>query len=379
MVVKIHKIQTILQIGIFIMCFKTAFSQSAILPYSDQMDNILTIIAVSCLLCSVLCEKYTMKRLLLYGVITFVSIYSVLQTGNFGLLTTVIICLAICEADINKILKSVFDYQVFFLVVHTCIVLIFFLVSNISLSMYIDGVKRYNFGFRHPNTFSIYLFNLLILWIWIKYEKIKLMHIAIFFSISMLAFFFTKTRTSFINAIIFCILLLLSKSKYSFKKLINIIAKYLVPICAGLTLWCAYLYIYGTPIAIFINELLSNRIKLGAYAMSHFGFSFWGQDITKYSVIWDFKWRLNAITFDNLYTFLAVNQGFVWIVVLSVLFYLLARKNDLKINIFIIVWALYGITEVHGLNGFKCFPIFLLVLLFKRNKFVSQRKECKKL
>lgn len=36
---------------------------------------------------------------------------------------------------------------------------------------------------------------------------------------------------------------------------------------------------------------------------------------------------MNAFTFDNLYTFLAVNLGTVWIIILSLAFYKLAQKN----------------------------------------------------
>lgn len=371
-VLRIPKVLTNLHWGILIMCFKTAFLHSAIIPYTDVMDNILTFASVAFLVVSILQEKYSLKILILYGLVSLVSLFSVIQTGNYGFLITIIMCLAIREKELDKILAFTFKYQLFFFVVHTITSLILAGLGKNTLVMNISGVERYCFGFRHPNTFSIYLFNLLILWTWINYEKIKVNHIIKIFFIAIVAMSFAKTRTSFVTTILFCILILVSKSKHSYKNALNIIAKFIVPVCAVLTLLLVNLYMLGNEIAIIVDTLLSSRIKLGAYGVSHYGFSFLGQDITKYNVIWDSVWKLNGFTFDNLYTYLSVNQGIVWNVLLSILFYLLAKKKNLKINVFIIIWALYGITEVHGINGFNCFPIFLVVLLFKHNKPVAE-------
>ena len=60
-----------------------------------------------------------------------------------------------------------------------------------------------------------------------------------------------------------------------------------------------------------------------------------------------------------------VNQGVIWLILLAFIFYKLAKLNSGKVNIFLIVWALYGVTEVHGLNGFLCMPIFLSAFVFK--------------
>lgn len=184
---------------------------------------------------------------------------------------------------------------------------------------------------------------------------------------------FAKTRTSFIASVIFCILLVISKSKHSYKKILNLVAQFIVPIFAGLTLLCVNLYMLDNQIAVTVNKLLSDRIKLGAYGVSHYGFSFLGQNVEKENIVWEAEWGFNGFTFDNVYTYIAVNQGIIWILVLTVLFYLLAKKKNLKISVFVIVWALYGVTEVHGLNGFYCFPIFLVVLLFRRGVSVKER------
>lgn len=378
-VLKIKKNYTILQIGILIMCFKTAFRHSAIIPYTDFVDNILTLIAVLCLCTAILRKRYTVKILCLYGCITLLSLLSVMQTKNYGFLITIIVCLAMREENLNEFLASVFKYESFFLIVHTGLAILLALFGSTSLYMNISGSRRYCFGFKHPNFFSVYFFNLLILWTWINYDRVKLKQILMMFAVASVMMVLTRTRTSFITTTVFCILLMIAKSNSPYKKYLTPIAEFIVPLSAVFTLVCAKLYLMGNSIVALLDLLLSKRIMLNAYSISTYGFSFFGQKIDTYNVDWNSGWHLTQFTFDNLYAFLAVHQGFVWIVILSVLFYLLAKKKNLKINIFIISWALYGITETQGVNGFVCFPIFLIVLLFSQNKMTIQGDKYTKL
>lgn len=367
-IIRVSRVKTFLQWGILLMCLKTSFSMSAIVPYSDLADNILTALATICLVAAIVQKGYSINTLLTYLVLSLLSLFSVIQTGNYGFLVTIIVCLAAREKELDKILRFIYQFELAFLVVHTIAAAFLDLVGVHALEMNIYGVIRYSFGFAHPNTFSIYLFNVLLLWSWLNYEKISGRHIVIIFLIAVVAAIFTKTRTSFLTSILFCLLVLVSKSKYSIKKGLNGIAKFIFPLCAASTLAAVHLYLANNALILLLNALLSSRIKLGAYALSHFGYSVLGQDISRYEVVWDTEWRLNGFTFDNLYTFLAFNQGIVWILLLSLAFYLLAKKNNLKTSVFIIIWTLYGITEVHGLNGFRCFPIFLIVSLLEHGK-----------
>lgn len=370
---KIPKVQTVFQFGILILCLKTAFSQSQIMPYTDAEDNFFTAVSVMCMVVSILLEGYSIKTLFLYAGITMVSLFSVLQTGNYGFLITVIVCLAIRGKSMDKVLNFVYKYQLCFFVIHTCAALLLSALGKLSLVMTIAGKERYCFGFKHPNLVSLYLFNLLILWAWLNYDKIKRKHICGIFVIAVIVLLFTRTRTSFLTVCVFCALLWISPNKHPIKEILNWVMGAIVPLCAGATLWCVNRFMAGDKLALLVDKLLSTRIKLGAYGVSHFGYSMFGQNISNYHVQWEPAWGLTDFTFDNMYTYLAVNQGFVWIVILSVLFYLLAKRKDPKVNVFAIVWALYGMTEVHGLNGFCCFPIFLIALLFEDRKSISMR------
>ena len=80
-------------------------------------------------------------------------------------------------------------------------------------------------------------------------------------------------------------------------------------------------------------------------------------------IAWTPEWQLNYFTLDCTYTSLWVNIGWMWIIILMVCFLMLAKRKEIKISLFIIMWALYAISEVHGLDAYLCFPILMVVLL----------------
>lgn len=115
-----------------------------------------------------------------------------------------------------------------------------------------------------------------------------------------------------------------------------------------------------------IDNLLSGRVILGTYAYDTWGLSMFGQNID-YSTPTNLVYNIAGFTFDNVYTYLMMQLGFIYIVIISVLFAILARRSNNKVNIFIILWGLYGIIETHVMNAFNCFPIILISLLQNYN------------
>lgn len=381
---KIHlpKIDKLLQFGILVMVIKVSFGMSTVFYYTETIDNVLTVLSVLAFMILILKQNYSFAILIGYLTIGLVGLYSVIQTGNYGYLITIITCLAIRKTNISKIIKHIFTYEVIFFFFNVLWSLVSYVFFQSSLSILIEGVTRYSFGFSHPNTFSIYLFNLILMWVWLNYYRIDIKKIVVIFSISFVAFFFTKSRTGFIDILILCFLLLCRNiTVINIKRIFTAVAKYITPLLAVVIIIMVTMYTSNNVIIIAIDQLLSGRIKLGAYGYVHYGITLLGQNLTDKTVIWDSIWRLSGHTFDCIYSFMIVNQGIIWLFIICVMFYLLAKKESFRINLCIICWALYGVTEVHGLNGYLCFPILLFTLLFSKYDengelhHISKRKE----
>lgn len=251
----------------------------------------------------------------------------------------------------------------------------YFLLGE-SLTIEISGVNRYHFGMGHPNRFSMYLFNLMLLWVYLNFRRLNNKNIFGFLLIGMISFVLTRTRTNLIEIIIIAGLLLMwinIQTKTRLKSFLKKVAMYIVPVSAILTMLCVYWYSSGNYIVKAIDLLLSSRIRLGAYAFNKYGLTLLGQPIS-YDVAYDDSWRLNTFTFDNTFTFLCISQGVIWLAIISILFYKLAKNETTRIHFTIIAWTLYGITEVHGLNAYMFFPVILVTLLFGGQNYLDEEQ-----
>lgn len=366
--IKIYKIDNKIKIAMAMLVIKTFLSFTTIFTYSDLADSGLAFFASLLFVLSIIEKKYSKKTLLMYGVIGILGLYSSIQVGNVGFLVTIISCFAIREENIDDIIKYLYQLESFLLVATMVSALIMALIGMQSIATVISGELRYNFGFTHPNTFSMMLFNVILLWVYIHYEKINKKCIGLIFGVSVVAYWFTKTRTFLLDIICLIIMLLLTEGRGKKHNIISIIARFITPVLAGATYGLAFLYVSGNSIAIMVDNFLSYRIRLVAYGLMHYGISVFGQNLSNINVIYDQYWGLNSFTFDNIYAYFLTNIGIIWLVTVCVCFYFLAKKENIKVAIFIIVWALYGMTEVHGISCYECFPILMCTMLLKEQK-----------
>ena len=367
------KPKTLLYWGFLLMIFKTFLSDTIIIPYSPLMDNILSYFTAGILAIYILLKRYSVKILLAYMLITLIVLYSTIVSGQYGFLISIIAILALRDADITAAVKFIYNWELllFISIIILSIFCGFFSDDYIYGNYY--GQIRFHFGFAHPNMLSIYLFNLIIMWIWLNFENMKLIHVGAIVCIEIVSYIFTKTRTSLLD-VLFLLVFILFIKRFPGRKIEKIFAGVLIPFLSLLFYLTSSFYTSGNVFLIFLDNVLSGRIRLGSYAFEHFGLTFLGQNIEGIQVVWDPIWRLNGFTFDCTYTYLMMNMGILWLIIISIGFIFLAKKGSDKILVMIIAWGLYAITEVHGINGFKCFPILLLAYAF----FSKHMKEVKK-
>ena len=166
------------------------------------------------------------------------------------------------------------------------------------------------------------------MWCWINYKKIRVKNIIIIYVLSLAVFYFTFSRTLLIAATILCGLLSVAYiSKRGF--VIELVGKYSTLLMAIIMLFLCFTYKSGNPVNIVLDALLSGRIKLGAYAYNQAGITWFGQPIIQ-DVQWDSYWGLNSHTYDCVYTVLAMQYGLIWLVVLCLGFYKIAKKGALQ-------------------------------------------------
>lgn len=357
--------------AMLIMIVKTILSLSVVIPYNDYIDLTLTVVAVALFIIDILSQGYTVKTLLLCGVVVLVALYSCVTIGNSALLVTMITCLAIRNRDIDREVELIYRYELLFFILHTILAILMWMIGNSEI--YVVGAAgiRFHLGFGNRNRLAIYLFNLVIMWIYLHFDNIKWKNILVILLLGGGVYALTATRTNFVEIAITVILLSLFKVLPKMtKNIVSTLCKFLFPMLFVITIILVQAYSKQNPIAMAIDTLLSSRIRLGAYAYIRDGFTLFGQRVS-YTAVWDEVYRLSTFTFDNIYTYFAMNQGIIWMILLSICFFLMSSSDDDKGKFAIIVWMLYGMTEVHGLNCYMCFPLLIVTQLLKNEKWRS--------
>lgn len=365
---KLHipKINDFFSLGLLFMIIKILASDSNFLPYNGVIDTALSCIATIFLFMSVIIEHLTIGETIAYICIVGLGLFTSVRIGNLGLLLSIIACLSARKQPFDKTIELVFYYELIWIAVHTVMAVI---LSGFGVSMFtsVSGEMKCNFGFGHPNSFSCLIVNLVLMWIWLYYEKITLKHAVIASLIICFFYLFTGTRTALYIVIVLVVLIILCKY---FKLKLSWVSGLIVPVLALIVFISISLYHPSNIAMEVINKFLSERIKLGAYWLNATGVTLFGRNLTGMVAEWDEIWRLSGqVTMDNIYSCLIINIGIFWLALIAVSFFVLSRKKNEKINIFIIVWALYGVCEVHGINPFMLFPLFLISLVFNNNQY----------
>ena len=368
-----------LNLIVFLLCLKD-FLVLVIGGFSASIANTIFAITILLLVIARFLKKYkyisayklvglcTLSALVIISSIKIESVAGVLPFLLFFILD---------EGKVDDAIRYMFYSELFLMVLLIPITMAKYFSGY---SIYINGgindffSKRYRFAFLHPNVLGGYAFNLIILWGWLNYKRIKKIHLLIISLVNIAILVIVGSKTAFFDIFIFVILILLFGNRKKNSKILNCIAGFIFPFLFIFTYFLLKGYLTGNAVSLFFNTLLSNRIHIGAYSLLKYGVSLWGQyielgirDHSNKNLI------IDSLTFDNLYSYLLINIGIMFAVLISALVFVLVKKGNNKISIFIIVWALYGVSEIQGLYMLRCFPLLLLAFLIRPQK----RKLCR--
>ncbi len=364
---------SVLDIATYSMVVKTFLSLSVAIPSNDIIDSILTVIFILTVIYSILRKNYKQKELIVIFGISLVLLYTSLTNKYYDPLISFLFIIAIKNSDINSIIKKIYKCNLYMLALHSIFTVVGLISGRIVLINFIRGVYRVNLGFVHPNSFGAFCFVMISMNLWINYEVLNRKKYLFSIFIAVVCFFLSQSRTAFFLSIICIILVMLSKRNALLIKCVNLAAKILFPLSALFVYVLVRLYEKGSEIAILFDNFLTGRINLGAFALNRVGFTYLGRFIDFYGRLASYQadYTLNTFTFDCIYTFMFCSMGLIYVVIFSLLFYLLAKRKNVLINIYLILWILYGITEVTCLNGFNFFPFFLLVVLINKKSYIT--------
>lgn len=341
---------------------------SDIFPFSVGTEKVLKLIYVLTIAVVFLLQDYSPKLYLAYGLLGAACVLTRLGSGLMFWVYSVITILALRQEDIS----DVFRFLRWCLTISLLILALAFAVKYFQGQrqfIEIDNVgrRRVRLAFVHANTLAIYILNLILLWIWEKYDSIGPKAIASLLLISLAVYLLTDCRTAFLCEMLLCLMIVLAKYGGKAAELLHFGARWAVPAAAIFMLACSMMWLAPNrgPFLEKANHLLSGRVYLSAYAVKHFGFTLFGQSMPLDPVTVSPEWPTPFIALDCVYSVFCCCIGAIWLILICVSFYKLAKLRDLRISIFLILWAFYGASETLTLYVILFSPLLLVSILFR--------------
>lgn len=341
---------------------------SDVFPFGVGTEKVLKLLYVLAIAVVFLLQDYSPKMYLAYGLLGAACVLTRLGSGLMFWVYSVITILALRQEDIS----DVFRFLRWCLTISLLILALAFAVKYFQGQrqfVEIDNVgrRRIRLGFLHANSLSTYFFNLMLLWVWEKYESIGPRAIGGLLLTTVAMYLLTDSRTAFLCEMLLCLMIVLAKYGGKAAGLLHFGARWAAPAAAVFMLVCSVMWLAPTrsPFVVKVNRLLSGRVYLSAYAVKHFGFTLFGQSMPLDPVTVSPEWPIPFFTLDCAYSFFCCCIGAIWLILICVSFYKLAKLRNPRISIFLILWALYSVSE--SLTLYVCFfsPLLLVSILFR--------------
>lgn len=351
-----------------VLIVKVMATSSKIIPWNALLDSLSIVFALSVMMLKLLRHTFRLKTFLALSAVSLMVLYTCVSIGQYDLLVSLVaICLVIDE-DLKSYITLMLKVQVAILLFHVAIAGLMSL-TGLSTNFWLWTNDRYRFkgGFNHPNTISSYILSCIMMFSWLRFRRITANEFGWLVCVVVISFLLTKTRTALLlNIALLFILFYAQRGNRLVIKCVDFITPLLFPIISLMTYWVQTHYYSGGSIITILDKLLTGRVKYAAYAYLRSGTT-WLPRYLDYvetrKVMWTPEWNLNTFTFDCLYSYLFIQQGMIWIGIITVIIFFLCRKIDFRNKLFLLIWIINGLVEVHGLNCFKFFPILLLSML----------------
>ena len=273
------------------------------------------------------------------------------MTGNKSMLIYWVFIIAAHDIELKKIVKSA-------IVVHLFCMLVIIgssVFGVIEDRIYMEGGyrERASLGYQYTTAVSNYFFHIILMYIYLKGEKISWESIGVLGLVNLLLFKMTDTRSAFILG---CLALGGTLLLKTFKRLrINnsvykIGAILSLPILSGIMIYLSLCLKSQINWIINLNSIINGRLELGYSAYKTYGLHLLGQRIQWIGGIKKFSDTQGAYNYvDSSYVQILLNYGVLFFLIICFLFIIFAlkagRRNDIYLMFVLILIALHSVLD----------------------------------
>lgn len=349
-----------------------SFAKGIGLDNNDLFFNTLTVFSVILLFIHIFNEKYSVREILFIAIFTILGIVILIASKKTTILISIVSIILAKNINYEKLFKAVFVVRLlgFISVISLSLMGLVENVKSYRLLETGDIITRYSLGFQHANITYLNFLVLVILYIYINYEKLRGRQYIFILILSWILYAVTDSRTGFLVLLITILINILSKKK----KLINnfFVRKgiILMPIiCSFFILSTSIFYSTSNKLLYELNSVLTGRLELSSRFLKMYNIKLFGQTIIEGSNV-----NGSYLRIDSGYISLLLGYGFIIFIIfiiaqISILKRYINSGNNREIAL-IISFLIYGITEVYIYNIFiNISLIFLSDLLYKKESY----------
>lgn len=317
-------------------------------------------------------KEYDKKELVFIGAITILLLLSAKIIGNKAMFIYWVFIIAAHNIELEKIVKAT-------IIVHLCcmfIIIASYIGGVVENRIYIQegGRSRASLGYQYTTDSSNYFFHIILMYIYIKKEKISWESIGTLMLCNLLLFELTDTKNAFILG---TFVLIIAGVMKIFKCLRNnnIVYKagaiFAMPLASGTIIYLSFLFNEQVRWMKELDTLFSGRLTMGYNAFKTYGISVWGKAIQWIGGTRNYMKNPGEYNYvDSSYTQILINYGVLIFILVCFLFVLLSwrasKKNDVYLMLVLVIISLHSFLDPQLLwMGFNPFIMCYSYLIKK--------------
>lgn len=295
--------------------------------------------------------EFSKKEILVNIIGTLFLIIITKTTGNKSMLIYWIFIVAAHDIELKKIVMTAIGVHLF------CMVVIIgssvFGVIEDRIYMERADRARASLGYQYTTDVSNYFFHIILMYVYLKEEKISWESIGVLGLTNLLLFKFTNTKSAFFLGCLVLASALLLKVFRILRKNYRIYrwgAVLSMPVLSGLIICLSLFYRSQVDWMAKINNIINSRLELGYTAYKTYGLQLFGQRIQWIGGSNRFSETQEIYNYvDSSYVQILLNYGILFFFIVCAIFIILAikagKRNDIYFMFVLVVVALHSVLD----------------------------------
>lgn len=342
---------------------------SDLMWFSDFIKYLILLISILILFLQCIERKVLIgSGLIIFGIITVLA-YTCVQTRNYSFLLICLFLITGRATTIENFLKRSLDILILFGGGHIFLWLINYFIP-FGMTVYTnEAEKRIAFGFSHPNICAIKFGWGILMYLWLNWDKMTKKKWIFLYVLSAVFYMATKSDSWLI---VFAILIIAEFKKIKIvRKIVAGFAYITFPLFGVLNIWMGINFLskgYLSSLFATLDYVFNRRVSMAYLAIKENGMTWLGQKIEMIHE-WDSVFNYNGYTIDSAYIYFYVCIGVVYLILISIGFFMLRKYHDYRVTLIILAFSLYSLIEIHSIYLTNSFALLLLkAVIFKEKQ-----------